>query len=106
MTRAESRRLKKYGNINGLQPTKTIDDFIVIYGLAFILSMDSEDIPKETILKVIDKTWETADCMRTGHVSIEDMRKMCLDICNIDFVANKFKNVPHVADDGTIIGGL
>lgn len=105
MSRAENRRLKKYGNINGIQPTKTVDDFVAIYGLAFILGMDSEDIPKETIFKVVEKAWETADCMRTGHVNISDVREMCRDICGIDFVANKFKNVPHVAEDGTIIGG-
>ena len=105
MSRAENRRLKKYGNVNGLQPTKTLDDFVAIYGIAFILGMDSEYIPKETILKVVEKAWETADCMRTGHVGINDMREMCKDICGIDFVANKFKNVPHVSEDGTIIGG-
>ena len=105
MNRAENRRLKKYGNVNGLQPTKTLDDFVAIYGIAFILGMDSEYIPKETILKVVEKAWETANCMRTGHVGINDMREMCKDICGIDFVANKFKNVPHVAEDGTIIGG-
>lgn len=106
MTRAENRRLKKYGNINGIQSTKTVDDFVAIYGLAFVLGMDSENIPKETIIKIIDKTWETAECMRTGHVSISDMRDMCRDICGIDFITRKFKNVPYVADDGTIIGGL
>lgn len=105
MGRAENRRLKKYGNVNGLQPTKTLDDFVAIYGIAFILGMDSEDIPKETILKVVEKAWETAECMKTGHVSINDMREMCKDICGVDFVANKFKNVPRVAEDGTIIGG-
>lgn len=105
MSRAENRRLKKYGDINGKQANKTVDDFVAIYGLAFILGMDSEDIPKETIVKVVSKAWETADCMRTGHVSISDMRQMCKDICGIDFIAKKFKNVPVVAEDGTIIGG-
>lgn len=105
MSRAENRRLKKYGNINGIQPTKTVDDFVAIYGMSFILGMDSEGISKETVLKVVEKAWETAECMRTGHVSISDMREMCLDAYGIDFVANKFKNRPKVADDGTIIGG-
>lgn len=106
MTRAESRRLKKYGNINGIQPTRTIDDFVAIYGLAFVLGMDSENIPKETIIKILDKTWETAECMRTGHVSITDMREMCFDICGVDFITRRFKNVPCVSDDGAIIGRL
>lgn len=105
MSRAENRRLKKYGNINGLQPTKTIDDFVAIYGMAFVLGMDSEGIPKETVIKVVEKAWETAECMRTGHVSIRDMREMCLDAYGINFEVNNFKNRPKVADDGTIIGG-
>ena len=105
MNRAEKRRLKKYGTLEDIKPTKTLDDFIAIYGLAFVLGMDSEDIPKETVIKVVEKAWETAECMRTGHVSISDIEKMCEDAYGINLVAKKFKNVPRVADDGTIIGG-
>ena len=44
MSRAENRRLKKYGNINGKQANRTVDDFVAIYGLAFILGISKYPI--------------------------------------------------------------
>ena len=98
LTRPEKHRLKKHGNINGANRTPTLNDFIHLYTLSFILSMHSCEVEKDKLIEVVEKLYETADCMVSGHINQLDVEKMCNDIYGIDFVAN-VKNKIFV--DGT-----
>ena len=98
MNRAARRRLKKYGTVDGATPAPTLNDFIHLYTLSFILSMHSCEVEKDKLMEVVDKLYETADCMMTGHINQRDVETMCKDVYGIDFVAN-VKNKIYV--DGT-----
>ena len=88
LPRAERRRLKKHGNVIGKAPTPSLNDFVHLYTLSFILSMHSCEVEKEKLLEVMEKVYETSECMLSGHINQTDVEIMCRDIYGIDFVAN------------------
>lgn len=88
LARADRRRLKKHGNLVGKTPTPSLNDFVHLYTLSFILSMDSCEIPKEKVLEVMEKVYETSECMLSGHINQTDVEIMCKDVYGIEFVAN------------------
>ena len=83
--RAEAKRFKKYGDKNGKAPTPNLNTFIHLYTLSFILSMDSCDVGKEKVVEVMEKLYETAECMISGHINQRDVENMAKDIYGIDF---------------------
>lgn len=88
MNRADRRRFKKYGNTTGEIATPNLNDFIHLYSLSFVLSMHSCEIEKEKLLEVMEKLYETCECMLSGHINQADVETMCRDVYGIDFVAN------------------
>lgn len=88
LPRADRRRLKKHGNVIGKAPTPSLNDFVHLYTLSFILSMHSCEVEKEKLLEVMEKVYETSECMLSGHINQTDVEIMCRDIYGIDFVAN------------------
>ena len=98
MNRAARRRLQKYGNEQGLAPTPTLNNFIHLYTLSFILSMHSCEIEKDKLMEVVDKLYETSECMLTGHINQRDVETMCNDVYGINFVQD-VKN--RIFVDGT-----
>lgn len=85
LPRADRRRLKKHGNVAGKAPTPSLNDFVHLYTLSFILSMDSCEIPKDKVVEVMEKVYETSECMLSGHINQTDVEKMCRDVYGIDF---------------------
>lgn len=83
--RAEAKRFIKYGDKNGKSPTPNLNTFIHLYTLSFILSMDSCDVGKEKVLEVMEKLYETAECMISGHINQRDVENMARDVYGIDF---------------------
>ena len=88
MNRADRRRYKKYGNYIGEVPTPSLNDFVHLYSLSFILSMHSCEIDKDKLVEVMEKVYETSECMLSGHINQTDVETMCRDIYGIDFVEN------------------
>lgn len=88
MNRADRRRFKKMGVIPDERPTPTLNDFVHLYTLSFILSMHSCEVEKEKLLEVMEKVYETSECMLSGHINQQDVETMCRDIYGIDFVQN------------------
>lgn len=88
MNRADRRRFKKYGNAQGEVPTPSLNDFVHLYSLSFILSMHSCEIDKDKLVEVMEKVYETSECMLSGHINQTDVETMCRDIYGIDFVEN------------------
>lgn len=105
MGRAERRRLKKYGCVEGAKPTKTIDDFLYLYNLSFVVALDSENIDRETAARIIKKVYETADCLDKGYINQADVEKMCDEAYGLVFIKEYKKNAYRVANNGAIIGG-
>lgn len=105
MNRAERRRFKKYGNVNGEQPTKTLEDFLHLYSLSFVVALDSVNIDKNTVLEIMQKVQETADCLDKGYINQHDVETMCNESYGINFVRDFKRNMFRVKDDGTLIGG-
>ena len=83
--RAEAKRFAKYGDKNGKSSTPNLNTFIHIYTLSFILSMDSCDVGKEKVLEVMQKVYETSECMLSGHINQRDVENMARDVYGIDF---------------------
>lgn len=103
MNRAERRRLEKE-NIKGIKvETQTVDDYIHIYTLSMALALDSEEIPKEQVLRIMSKIVENAQCMASGHINQQDVEQMCLDVYGIDFIENTKKHKTYVRQDGTLV---
>lgn len=98
LPRVARRRLEKHGNANGAKPTPTLNDFIHLYTLSFILSMHSCEVEKDKLMEVVDKLYETSECMLTGHINQKDVEIMCEDVYGINFVQN-VKN--RIFVDGT-----
>lgn len=88
MNRADRRRFKKYGNVQGEAPTPSLNDFVHLYTLSFILSMHSCEIDKDKLVEVMEKVYETSECMLSGHINQTDVETMCRDVYGIDFVEN------------------
>ena len=76
LPRAERRRLKKHGNVIGKAPTPSLNDFVHLYTLSFILSMDSCEVPKEKLLEIMEKVYETSQCMLEGYINKTDVEIM------------------------------
>lgn len=85
LPRADRRRLKKHGNVIGKAPTPSLNDFVHLYTLSFILSMDSCEIPKDKVVEVMEKVYETSECMLSGHINQTDVEIMARDVYGIDF---------------------
>lgn len=105
MNRAERRRLQKYGNVNGKQPTKTLEDFLHLYSLSFVVALDSVNIDKNTVLEIMQKVQETADCLDKGYINQYDVETMCNEAYGINFVRDFKRNMFRVKEDGTLMGG-
>lgn len=91
--RAEAKRFKKYGDKNGKAPTPNLNTFIHLYTLSFILSMDSCDVGKEKVLEVMEKLYETAECMISGHINQRDVENMAESIYGIKFAEGVKNNI-------------
>ena len=102
MNRAERRRTERLG-VRVKEETKTVDQFIHLYTLSIMLALDSEELPKEQVLRIMDKLQENADCMLHDYISQKDVEKMCADSYGIEFVEESRKRKIFVKPDGTLL---
>lgn len=104
MNRAERKRLAKFGDVNGLKPTMTANDLITIYSLSWAMALDSEEVDKELVIKLMDKVQENAQCMLSGHIDKRDVEIMVSEAYGIDFVEGVKTNI-YVRPDGSLMKG-
>lgn len=84
MNRAERRRLEKYGNINGITPTATkADEMVMMLKAMSIVLHDEYGFGAKRCANVIQRVVDMFDCVRTGHLSGAD----------INFMFNMIKNL-------------
>ena len=84
MNRAERRRLEKYGNINGITPTVTkADEMVMMLKAMSIVLHDKYGFGAKRCAEVIQGVVDMFDCVRTDHLSGAD----------INFMFNTIKNL-------------
>lgn len=93
LSRSEKKRFIKYGNIQGRKETPTLNDFIHIYSLSFVMALEKEELGKEKVLKIMEQVYETSECMLQGYIDAKDVETMCRYIYGIDFVADVRKRI-------------
>ena len=93
MSRSEKKRLIKYGDTQGPKSTPTLNDFIHIYTLSYVMALDKAEIGKEKVLEIMEQVYETSQCMLEGYINIRDVETMCRDVYGIDFVADVRKRI-------------
>lgn len=84
MNRAERRRLEKFGNVNGIAPTATKAQEIVIMLKAMsIVLHDEYGFGAKRCANVIQRVIDMFDHVRTGHLSGADINFMFNMIGNL-----------------------
>lgn len=81
--------------------TPSLNDFTHFYSLSFLLALDSCNLPKETVAEVMEKVYENAECMLSGHINQRDVEKMARDTYGIEFVEG-LRNRLYVVGDKII----
>lgn len=97
MNRAERRRLEKQGIKGEIQETLTLDSYIDLYTLSFLMALDSCDIDKDKIHEIIAKVFETCDCFLSGNLDKRDVLAMAREEFGVEFV-NSVKNKVYVVN--------
>ena len=90
MNRAEKRRNER---LCVRTETPTLDDYIYLYTLSIAMALDSEELPKDQVLRIMDKLQETADCMQHNYINKRDVEQMCRETYGINFVDTYKKNI-------------
>ena len=93
LSRSEKKRFIKYGDTQGPKSTPTLNDFIHIYTLSYVMALDKAEICKEKVLEIMEQVYETSQCMLEGYINIRDVETMCRDVYGIDFVADVRKRI-------------
>ena len=93
MNRADRRRFAKEGIKGEVKETLSLNSFIHLYTLSFMLALDSCEIEKEKVVEIMEKVYENAECMTSGHINQRDVETMCRDIYGIDFTDGVKNNI-------------
>lgn len=93
MNRAERRRFAKQGIEGEIKETISLNDYIHLYTLSFILALDSCEIEKEKVVEIMEKVYENAECMISGHINQKDVEKMCRDTYGVEFTDGVKNNI-------------
>lgn len=84
LPRAERRRLAKYGNINGIMPTPTkADEMVMMLKAMSVVLHDEYGFGSKRCANVIQKVVDMFDCVRTDHLSGADINFMFNEIKNL-----------------------
>lgn len=77
MNRAERRRLEKFGNVNGITPTATkADEMVMMLKAMSIVLHDEYRFGAKRCANVIQGVVDMFDCVRTNHLSGADINFM------------------------------
>lgn len=98
LSKAEKKRLIKYGDTQGPKATPTLNDFIHTYTLSFVMALDKAELGKEKVLEIMEQVYETSQCMLEGYINIRDVETMCRNVYGIDFVSDVRKNIYVIGD--------
>ena len=93
MNRADRRRFAKEGIKGEVKETLSLNSFIHLYTLSFMLALDSCEIEKEKVVEIMEKVYENAECMESGHINHRDVETMCRDVYGIDFTDGVKNNI-------------
>lgn len=93
MSKAEKKRLIRYGDTQGPKTTPTLNDFIHIYTMSFVMALDKAEVGKEKVLEIMEQVYETSQCMLEGYINIRDVETMCRNVYGIDFVSDVRKRI-------------
>ena len=93
MNRADRRRFAKEGIKGEVKETLSLNSFIHLYTLSFMLALDSCEIEKEKVVEIMEKVYENAECMTSGHINQRDVETMCRDVYGIDFTDGVKNNI-------------
>ena len=93
MNRADRRRFAKEGIKGEVKETLSLNSFIHLYTLSFMLALDSCEIEKEKVVEIMEKVYENAECMTSGHINQKDVETMCRDVYGIDFTDGVKNNI-------------
>lgn len=102
MSRAERKRLAKYGDTNGIKPTPTVGNYVHKCTLSFVKSLDETGFDKENVHKMIIKVEENADCMLHNYINQKDVEIMCRELGQ-EFIDYINKNFVYKKADGTVV---
>ena len=84
MKRAERRRIEKYGNVNGITPTVTkAQEMVMMLKAMSVVLHDEYGFGAKRCANVIQRVVDMFDCVRTDHLSGAD----------INFMFNTIKNL-------------
>jgi hypothetical protein len=84
MNRAERRRLEKFGNVNGIAPTVTkAQEMVMMLKAMSIVLHDEYGFGAKRCANVVQRVVDMFDHVRTGHLSGAD----------INFMFNMIKNL-------------
>ena len=86
MNRADRRRFAKEGIKGEVKETLSLNSFIHLYTLSFMLALDSCEIEKEKVVEIMEKVYENAECMISGNLNQKDVEKMARETYGIEFV--------------------
>ena len=98
LSKAEKKRLIKYGDTQGPKTTPTLNDFIHTYTMSFVMALDKAELGKEKVLEIMEQVYETSQCMLEGYINIRDVETMCRNVYGIDFVSDVRKNIYVIGD--------
>ena len=93
MNRADRRRFAKEGIKGEVKETLSLNSFIHLYTLSFMLALDSCEIDKEKVVEIMEKVYENAECMTSGHINQKDVETMFRDVYGIDFKEGVKNNI-------------
>lgn len=86
MNRAERRQLEKQKIKGEIKETISLNDYIDLYSIAFMMAMDSCDIEVPKIHEIMAKVFETCDCILSDNLSKKDLLTMARETFNVDFL--------------------
>ena len=90
MNRAERRRFAKQGIEGEIKETISLNDYIHLYTLSFILALDSCEIEKDKVQEIMEKVYENAECMISGNLNQKDVEKMARETYGIEGLRTRF----------------
>lgn len=86
MNRAERRRFAKQGIEGEIKETISLNDYIHLYTLSFLMALDSCEIEKDKVQEIMEKVYENAECMISGNLNQKDVEKMARETYGIEFI--------------------
>lgn len=86
LVRPTTQKEYKIGDVFNKPTTPTLNDYIHLYTLSFLMALDSCELPLEKTHEIMEKVYENAECMISGHINQKDVEKMARETYGIEFI--------------------